>query len=54
MAHSSFIFTVKSTGLGSYYSAGDDKCIKIWNNDTLAQTLQCPASIWSIAIENTG
>ena len=50
-AHSAFIFTVKSQGLGKYFSAGDDKSIKVWNDSIAIQSLQCPASIWSIAID---
>lgn len=49
--HTAFVFSCKSQGLGSYYSAGDDKTIKIWNNDTNVQNIQCPASIWSLAID---
>jgi hypothetical protein len=40
--------------LGTYFSAGDDKSIKIWNSEAVSQTLQCPASIWSLAIEESG
>lgn len=53
-AHSAFVFTVKSQGLGKYFSAGDDKNLQVWSNDSVTQTLQCPSSIWSIAIANNG
>jgi len=45
---------VKAFGLGSYVSGGEDRCIKIWNDDTCAQTIQIPASIWSIVIDKNG
>ena len=48
------MFTVKAFGFGKYFSGGDDKSIKIWENETVVQTLQCPGSIWSIAVEETG
>lgn len=50
-SHTSFVFTVKALDIGHYYSGGDDKCLKIWNNEEVVQTIQFPASIWSIAID---
>lgn len=52
--HSSYVYTVKSTGFGAYFSAGDDKQIKIWKNDAVVQTLQCPGTIWNLAVEESG
>ena len=52
--HSAFIFTVKSKSLGSYISGGEDKTIKIWNDSTSVQTIQCPASVWSLAFDENG
>ena len=51
MSHSSFVFTVKSTQLGTYYSGGDDKALKIWQNEECTQTIQLPASIWSLILD---
>ena len=52
--HTAFVFTCKSRGLGSYFSGGEDKTIKVWNSETAVQTIQCPASIWCLAIGENG
>lgn len=49
--HSAFVFGVKSVAFGSYISCGDDKSIRIWHNESVIQTLQCPASVWSVALD---
>ena len=52
--HLSFVFSVKAKNIGHYYSGGDDKCLKIWDNEKAIQTIQFPASIWSIALDPNG
>ena len=52
--HSAFVFTVKSKSLGHYFSGGEDKSIKIWNDNTAIQTIQFPASVWSLAVCEDG
>lgn len=49
--HTGFIFSVKASKLGSYFSGGDDKALKIWENEECVKTIQFPASIWSIAFD---
>lgn len=51
LGHTSFVFSVKSWELGHYCSGGDDKCLKIWDDEKNIQTIQFPASIWSIALD---
>ena len=41
--HTGFVFSVKSKQLGTYYSGGEDKALKIWNNEDCSQTIQLPS-----------
>ena len=52
--HAAFVFSCKSNGLGNYFSGGEDKSIRIWSDSQNVQTIQCPASIWSLAIHENG
>ena len=49
--HVGFVFSVKSKQFGQYLSGGDDKCLKLWENENCIQTIQFPASIWSLAFD---
>ena len=40
--------------MGLYFSGGDDKCLRVWDGEKSLETIQFPASIWSIAIGDNG
>ncbi len=45
------MFAVKSIGFGQYVSGGEDRTIKLWRDDSCEQTIQMPASVWSLAFD---
>lgn len=51
LGHTAFVFTVKALRLGCYVSGGEDKCLKVWEDDRCVQDVQLPASIWSITFD---
>lgn len=51
LGHTAFVFTVKALRLGLYASGGEDKCLKVWEDDHCVQDVQLPASIWSITFD---
>ena len=51
LGHSAFIFSVKALKLGYYASGGEDKGLKLWDNDHCVQDIQLPGSIWSITFD---
>lgn len=51
LGHTAFVFTVKSSRLGFYASGGEDKTLKIWQEDRCVQDIQQPCSIWSVVFD---
>lgn len=51
LGHTAFVFSVKAVSLGLYVSGGEDKTLKIWQEDHCVQDVQLPGSIWSICFD---
>ena len=51
IGHTAFVFSVKSIRLGVYISGGDDRCVRIWKDQTCEQTIQIPGSIWQLSYD---
>lgn len=51
LGHTAFVFTVKALRLGLYASGGEDKTLKLWEEDRCVQDVQYPCSIWSVTFD---
>jgi phospholipase A-2-activating protein len=51
LGHTAFVFSVKALRLGFYASGGEDKTLKIWQENHVAQDIHLPGSVWSIAFD---
>lgn len=49
--HSGFVFAVKAFGLGSYISGGDDKTVKVWEEENCLQSIYLPAEVWTVSFD---